>query len=139
MIGPQTSGASELPDWHWTHRQEIAELPSGFRYYFLWRLSLKTWEEVQVMVAMFDSLNLANDLPLARGVARLAAASQGDSLLWWCDALADVDSNRRVRSLEFVLALGLKERRPSDECRRAMKSGGWPELYMALEELLPSS
>ncbi len=137
LIGAQeSSGASELPDWHWTHRQEIAELPSEFRYYFLWRLSLKTWDEVLVMVAMFESLNLSEDLPLARGVARLAAASDGDSLLWWCDALADVDSNRRIRSLEFVLALGLKECRPNDECRRAMQSGGWPELYIALETLL---
>ncbi len=139
VIGPQSGGTSELPDWHWTHRQEIAGLPSKFRFYFLWRLSLKTWEEVLVMVAMFESLNLADDLPLCRGVARLSAAIKGDSLLWWCDALADLDSSRQLRALEFVLAVGVQDRNPSDECRRAMQSGTWPQLALVLESLLPAT
>lgn len=127
--------SSELPQWHWTHRQEIADLPDRFRYYFLWRLSLRPWHEVELMAAMFHGLGLSEDLSLTKAVARLSAATKGDSLLWWCDAIAEAAGLRRAGLIEYVLAHGVQEARPDAECQQLLQEGSWQEISDSLQRI----
>ncbi len=134
MVGAAQGVGSELPTWHWSNRQEIAGFAPSFRYYFLWRLSLASWEQVELVAAMHESLQLAEQQPLCRAVARLFAATKGDSALWWCDAIADAPVEFRVRATELVLVAGAQERRPTEESRLRMQRSDGDALLEILQE-----
>ncbi len=129
-----SENSTELPSWHWTHRHEIAALPIGFRRHFLWGLSLVSWQYVELMAAMFASLELADDMALSLAVARLAAVGRCENTLWWCDVLADVPKQKRARAVEMVLAAGASKGMPNPESRAALVAGDWAAALKRLSD-----
>lgn len=122
---PKEDGASELPSWHWSRRQEIAAMPQGFRRHFLWGLSLDPWEHVQLMLAMFESLSLASHPALSLALARLSAVGSRGTILWWCDVIAEVPESGRIQAVEAILVAGAQASMPDAASREAMVSEDW--------------
>ena len=130
-----SENSTDLPRWHWTHRHEIAALPLGFRRHFLWGLSLVSWQYVELMAAMFESLELADNSALSLAVARLAAVGRCESTLWWCDVLADVPTPKRARAVEMILAAGAAKQLPQPQSRVALVAGDWNAALHQLQGL----
>lgn len=127
--------SSELPDWHWTHRHEVAALPAGFRRHFLWGLSLAPWSHVELMHAVYESLEMANAPEFSLALARMAIVGKRETILWWCDVFADVSATERTRAVRLVLEAGAQGAAPSDDIRSAMAKGDWGAAAKALAEL----
>lgn len=131
--------ASELPSWHWTHRDELAALPKGFRRYLLWGLSMSPWTHVELMLAVHDVLDLTHKPQLMRAVARLALLSRVERCLQWCDVVAEVDDAHRVHVVELVIELGAYGSSPSADCRLAIIEANWPRAKKLLSALSSES
>jgi len=127
---------SELPNWHWTKRHEIAALPKGFRTHFLWALSLATWEDLELMVAMHESLGLEQNHEVSLAVARMVAVGERTTALWWCDVLADVEEGNRIRAVQAILGAGAQSEMPDDASRHALVAGHWSAASKALAALV---
>lgn len=136
---PSGAEESELPGWHWTHRSELAALPTGFRRHFLWGLSLAPWTHVELMAAVYESLNLASAPALSLAVARLATVGRRDAVLWWCDVLADVPEAAQVRAVRIILEAGAHSVPPNDATRAAITSQDWPLAKRLLARLVPQA
>jgi len=134
---PGKAEHSELPSWHWTHRSELAELPAGFRRHFLWGLSLAPWSQVELMLAVHESLNLAKAPALSLAVARLATVGSREATLWWCDVLADLPEANRLRGVRHVLEAGAHSIAPTDKVRAAMIAEDWKQAAHSLAILVP--
>jgi hypothetical protein len=132
-------GESELPDWHWHRRRELAELPEDLRRYFLWSLALAPWESIEVAQAIHQTLGLAKDRSLLRAVALLLRRSGSARFPWWCDVLAELDPARRVRACELIIELGAAPCMPSDELRAAVHAADEEHLATTLRDLAAAS
>ncbi len=115
--------SSELPDWHWTHRHQVAALPKGFQRHFLWGLSLAPWAHVELMLAVYETLGLERSTELSLAMGHFTVCTPRDTVLWWCDVLADVPSELRVVATGMVVASEARSHRPSDAIRSALASG----------------
>ena len=132
---PSDSNNSELPPWHWTHREEIAVLPKGFRRHFLWGLSLAPWSHVELMLAVHQTLELESHTETSLAVARLASVGGREATLWWCDVLADVPAELRAAAVEQVLISGAQAKMPDDGSRTALVAGDLDGASRALNAL----
>ncbi len=129
--------SSELPDWHWSMREEIGALPPGFRRHFLWGLSLAPWEHVELMLAVYNALQLAEDSEFSFALARMAIVGKRETILWWCDVFADVEAQWRVRAVQLVLEAGAQGARPDATVRDALVRCDEAAATTALAKLVP--
>ncbi len=133
---PRNSEDAELPTWHWKRRSELAALPRGFRRHFLWGLSLAPWSEVELMLAVHQTLNLSNAQALSLAIARLATVGNRDATLWWCDILAELPPEIRVLAVRHILEAGAHSAIPNDESREALIAQDWRRASDCLSRLV---
>ncbi len=125
----EVAGELDFPDWHWKRRHDIAALPPAFRRYFLWGLHLSPWAVVRLTLAVFDQLELETDHALCRAVARLLSLAERSLGIAWCEVIAEIDSEERVRATEVILESGGHRREPTPEIRRALSRGDWSGAF----------
>lgn len=126
----------EFPDWHWTRRDRIADMPAGFRTHFLWGLHLSPWSQVELTRAVYDDFDLGGETALRSAIARLLSLADREDGLWWCDALAETPAPHRVRAAELVLESGGSRTRPDRSVRDALAATDWPQATRMLLEIV---
>lgn len=120
----QVSSDTSFPDWHWTHRLAIAELPPAFRRRFLWGLHLSPWHQLELTLAVYEALDLERDEVACRGVSRLLSFCARPIGIAWCHAIADVAPPERARACELILESGAYQRQPTEDAREALVALG---------------
>jgi len=114
---------TELPDWHWHRRDDIAALPAEFRRLLLWSLHLRPWEQVLEVLAAYEALELDAHPGLRSAVARLLSYAGPDTTVAWCGLLHGLAPARRTRALELVLESNARTRLPTDQDQAALATG----------------
>ena len=122
-----------------THRRELSALPEDFRRYFLWSMSLSSWEQIEATLAVFESLSLSSSRSLLRAVARLLRLARRDTGLWWCDVLAEIDPSEQLRACELILEYRAMNCMPDQTIRAAFSAGLGPAVGDALQDLVATS
>jgi hypothetical protein len=100
------TGQTELPEWHITHRHQIADLPAEFRRQFLWGLHLSPWARVERTLAYYEELGLAADAGLCAAVARLLTLTDRDVGLAWLEILAATPGEQRAATACEIMESG---------------------------------
>lgn len=97
---------TELPQWHLSHRQQLATLPALFRRTFLWGLHLSPWRRVERTLDLYRRLELDDAPALRCAVARMLTLTDRDTGLRWLEAIVDIDPARRAASVHAIVESG---------------------------------
>jgi hypothetical protein len=120
----QVSADTSFPEWHWTHRLAIAELPLAFRRRFLWGLHLSPWSQLELTLGVYEALDLEHEDMLSRGLARLLSFCERPIGIAWCHVIGDVAPPERARACELILESGAYQRQPTADAREALVALG---------------
>lgn len=125
----------DFPDWHWTRRAQIEELPGGFRRYLLWGLHLSPWERLVVTLGVYDRLGLDDDPVLLLAMARLLSLADRATGIAWCEIIDRVRAPDRARAAALIAESGAHSTAPTESVAERLVARTWGEAAEALVEL----
>jgi hypothetical protein len=129
----------DFPDWHWRRRDQIAELPRGFRRYLLWGLHLSPWERVVVTLGIYDRLALDEAPALLLATARLLSLADRPTGIAWCEVIDRVAPPDRARVAAMIAESGAHAARPTGAVADLMEARQWADAIAELRALVASS